>query len=229
MTMTTTNYGIQGSVTAAAGSPDAQPTGHDLPTTALLPEPALAGLCDGSMAALAMLLTKADQQDRTESRQIEDTADQAASRDDSDRVAQLQAKASADESQALVTGIAGMVGGACMAVGACLPSASALNQNVGCDATVSHGFDWNGALNTVGKELPDGGQVVSGQYRGAGDRAEADAAKFEAQAQADIRRYGQAHEDAQAANESIQKVEQFLNNVQQTENATRLTAATYRA
>jgi hypothetical protein len=227
MTMTAMNYLIHGSVPAAAVSPDAQPTGHDLQMTALLPEPALGGLGDGSMAALAMLLTKADQQDRTESRQLEDAADQAASRDDSDRVAQLQAKASADETQAMVSGIAGIAGGACMLAGAAFPSGSALNQNVGCEGTVS--YDWNGALNGVGKALPDSSQVLSGPYRGAGDRAEAEAAKFEAQAQADLRRYGQAHEDAQAANESIQKVEQFLNNVQQTENATRLTAATYRA
>lgn len=205
---TTTTYDVHAAGAPSEISTDVQRTEHDVQTTLLLPEPDLCGLCGDSIAALAMLLTKADQQDRTASRRIEDAADQAASREENDRVEQLQAKARADASESLATGLASIGEGVCMA-GATITDASIFNDA----AKGAHGI----------------GDLFASQAKGDLGRADAGAAKFEAQAQADIRRYGQAHEDAQAANESIQKVEQFLNNVQQTENATRLATATYRA
>ena len=178
----------------------------------LLPEPAACGLCDGSMTELSMLLTQADEQDRAASRQIETTADQAATREENDRVAQLRAKAGDDESQALASGIAGIAGGVLTASGALFDKDT--GGRLACEG--------------AGQGLPGAGQIIAGQYKAASDRADADAARFDAQAQADIRRGNQAHDDAQAANQSIQKVEQFLDQVQQTENATRLTAGTFR-
>jgi hypothetical protein len=195
--------------------------GSETDTGALLPEPAACGLCDGSMAQLAMLLTRADQQDRTTSRQIETAADQAATQQENQRVAEMRARAQADESQALASGIGDIAGGACMVGGGFFAPASSSNPS-------GHGFDWNAALNGGGKALPGAGQMIGGVFKGDADRAEADAARSEAQAQADLRRSSQAHEDTQAANQSIQRVEQFLDQVQQTQNATRLTAATFR-
>jgi septation ring formation regulator EzrA len=69
---------------------------------------------------------------------------------------------------------------------------------------------------------------VGALYRGNADSADASAARFDAEAQSDLRRYNEAQGDVQTANQAMQKVEQFLDQIQQTENATRLTAATFR-
>jgi hypothetical protein len=226
MIMTTsTTYGTQRTSTTDWAGPSSPGTsGDSLYPTALLPEPVPCGLCDGSMAALSMLLTQADEQDRAASRQIESAADQVATREENDRVSQLQAKAGADESQAVASGVAGIVGGALTVAGAFVsgpgPSSAASGS--------THSTDWHQLLSGLSGGAQGAGGVVAGLYKGASDRADAEAARYGAQAQADVRRYDRAHDDAQAANQSIQKVEQFLDQIQQTENATRLTAATYR-
>jgi hypothetical protein len=231
MTMTTTTTALYAAQRASVDTPTLNPPdtrGTDPGSPDLLPEPAPCGLCDGSIAQLAMLLTEADEQDRTASRQIEDVADQAASQDENDRVVQMRAKASADENQAFASGLGDIAGGACMVGGAVFTPGSGSQGGLSESPDTSHGIDWSGALNGGGKALPGVGQIVAGQYKGAADRADADAARFDAQAQADIRRYNQAESDAQAANASMQRVEQFLDQIQQTENATRLSAASYR-
>jgi hypothetical protein len=222
MTLTTsTNYANatqRSSTLAAMGDTPQDAGGADAGSAALLPAPAACGLCDGSIAELSMLLTKADEQDRTASRQLETIADQAATREANDRVAQMQAKASADESQGLAAGVAGIAGGALSVMGAFVSMPSAPD---GAGA-------WRQILSGVAGAAPKVGDLVASQYKGIADRADVDASRSDAQSQADIRRYNQAHEDAQAADQSMQKVEQFLDQVQQTENASRLTAATYR-
>src|SRR5258708_5073285 len=164
------------------------------------------------IAQLGMLLTRADEQDRVAARQIEDAADRAAAQDAENRVAQLEAKADADRNQALVTGSFTIAGGMCTAAGAFFPKDTAGRQVVDGSAEGMKGL----------------GQMLGGLYRGDADRADADAARFEAQAQSDARRSDHAQGDEHAANESLQKTEQFLDQIQQTENATRLAAATYR-
>ena len=228
MTMTTnTNYATQRTSLVAAMGPSAEdrPDG-DGGSTALLPEPGASGLCDGSLAQLSMLLTQADEQDRAASRQIETTADQAATREENERVAQLQTKARDDESQAVASGVAGIAGGAITVVGAFVGGPSA--SNAAGASSAGQSTDWHQVLSGVGAAAPKVGDLVAGQFKGDADNADASAARFDAEAQSDLRRYNEAHDDAQAANQSMQKVQQFLDQVQQTENATRLAAATLR-
>jgi hypothetical protein len=216
-----TNPRVNPTLTSAAPALDgSSAAGSAIPSApALLPDPAPFDLSDGSMAALAMLLTKADAQDRGEARRIEGAADQAAARDDAAQVAQMRDKIGADWGQALATGIAEGVGGACS-----IGSAFVAPPTPG-DAS----FNAHTALEGAGQASSAIGTIVSGSYKADAQGDDAAAAEAESRSQADIRRYGQAHEDAQAADASIQKVAQFLEQVQQTQNATQLTAATFRA
>jgi hypothetical protein len=168
------------------------------------------------IAQLGVLFTQADERDRVTARQIEDAADQAAAQDAENRVAQLQAKADADRSQSLVTGSFTIAGGLCTAGGAFFA------RDCPRDIAVRQG------LNGSAESMRGLGEMLGGLYRGDADRADADAARFEAQTQADGRRFDRAQGDERAANESIQKVEQFVDQIQQTENATRLATTTYR-
>jgi hypothetical protein len=169
----------------------------------------LCGVGDGAVMQLAKLLTQADQQDRSAARQVEDAADQAAMQNANERVAELHRKADADRDGALAAGIGGIAAGLCTAA----PAA--------CEAS-----RWlAGAANVAEKS----GELVGGLYKGESGHADAVAAKFQALSEADIRRFNQAHEDMQGANASIQKVEQWVEQTQQTQNATLLAAATYRA
>jgi hypothetical protein len=177
---------------------------------------------------LAVLLVRADEQDRTSARQIEDAAEEAATKDANDRVAQIRSKADAERDGAFASGIAEIAGGA-FAVGAAFFPAANDGDHCSQPSAADRRFDWNAALNGCAKALPGVGTMFGGQYKGVADRDDADAARFEAQSQADIRRYDRAQSDAQAADQSIQRVEQFLEQTQQTENATRLAAATFRA
>jgi len=177
---------------------------------------------------LAILLTRVDEQDRTSARQIEDAADQAAMRDANDRVEHLLAKADADRDSALATGIGDMAGGACM-VGSAFVPATGSSGSGSLESSVSNRtIDWNAALNGGGKALPGVGEVIGGECRADAERDDGDAARLEAQAQADIRRYDRAQRDEQAADEAMQKVEQFVDQTQTSENAARLVAATFR-
>jgi hypothetical protein len=176
-------------------------------------------LTPGSVEALASLLTQVDEQDRSSTRVLEQKADHAATLEDNQRVEEMRQKADDDESQAWANGLCGIAGGALTAGSAFVSSPPA----------GSKGPNWVTALQGAGKAVPDIGTIVAGGFKAAVDRDDANAAQFEDQAQADLRRYGEAHDDLQSANESIQKVQQFLDQVLQTENASRLVAAGYRA
>jgi hypothetical protein len=188
-------------------------------SSSLLPEPACSGLAPGSVAALAALLTEVDQQDRTSAREIQQTTDQAAMHEEDQRVQAMRQKANDDESQALVSGIAGIAGGA-LAVGSAFVSAPAQGSSAP---------NWGTALQGAGKAAPDVGTILAASYKASADRDDADATHFEVEADADLRSYAEAGDDAQSANDSLQKVRAFLDQMQQTENATRLAAAGYRA
>jgi hypothetical protein len=229
---TTPTHGLQATAAPEAPAPASPRSGGDPDAVALLPPPAGTALSGDSMAQLAQLLTQADEQDRTSSRQIESLADRAATQQENDRVAQLRMKADDDGGQALAGGIAGIVGGSLTVVGAFVPAAGA-SASASATPTATTGaaptkMDWHELLSGASAAAPNVGGIVAGQYKAESDRTDADAAAADAHAQADIRRFDQAHSDAQAASDSIQKVEQFLDQVQQTENAARLTAATLR-
>src|SRR5579864_8873246 len=176
------------------------------------------------MSDLAALLARADEQDRAESRQIEAAADHAAMQEEEERVAQLEAKASADECQGLSEGIGDIAGGLCTLGSAFVPS-PATAGGAGGDA----GFHWGTALGSGGTIFQGTGKAVAAGFKAAADGADANAARFDAEAQADVRRYDEAHEATQAADQSLEKVEQFVEQIQQADDASRLAAATYRA
>jgi hypothetical protein len=90
-------------------------------------------------------------------------------------------------------------------------------------------FDWRGAFDGASKTLPNVGVILSGSFKASGDRDDANAAGLEAHAQAELRAYGEAHDDAQAADGAIEKVTQLLDQIEQITNATRLAAASGRA
>jgi len=166
-----------------------------------------------------MLLTELDERDRAGAREIQQATDQAATREEDQRVQSMRQKADDDESQGLASGLAGIAGGA-LTVGSAFMSAPSQG---------SSGPNWGGVLQGVGKVAPDIGTLVGAGYKAAADRDDADATHFEGEADADLRRYSEAGDDAQSANDSLQKVRAFLDQLQQTENATRLAAAGYRA
>ncbi len=170
------------------------------------------------MAALAALLTRADEQDRTQARAIEQTADEAAMKEDDEQVDQMRQKADDDRNGAIWSGLGEVAGGA-MALTAAF---------VAPPASGTGGTDWHGALDAGSKAMPGVGTIAAGSCKADGDQADANAAQFAAQSQAGIRSFDEAHDEEQSANDSLQKVSQFLDQVQQTQNATRLSAATCR-
>jgi hypothetical protein len=177
---------------------------------------------------LGILLTRADEQDRTSALQMENAADQAAMRDANDRVAQLRAKADADRDSALATGLGEIAEGACSVGAGFVPASNSSASGGSPSAGANHGMDWIATLGGGGKALRGVGDVIGGVSKGEADRDEAEAARFDAQAQADTRRYERAQSDEQATNEAMQKVEQFVDQTQQAQNAARLAAATFR-
>jgi hypothetical protein len=181
------------------------------------------------LGQLAIVLTRADEQDRAAARQIEDAADQAAMKDANERVSQLRAAADADEKTAFASGIADMAGSACSIGAAFLSAPTSPSSSTTVPSTAAPPTGWNAAFSAGGIALPAAGKLVAGVYKGEADRDNSEAARFEAQSQADNRRYDRAQSDEQAANDAIQKVEQFAEQAQQAENATLLAAATFRA
>ena len=184
----------------------------------LLPEP-FGELGRGSVASLAALIMQADQQDRTQSRALERTEDNAAVQDSNRQVAALRQKADDDRDSALANGIGEAASGALTMGSACFAPPSSTSQ----------GFSWNSGLQGAAKAAEGAGAIVSACKKGDAEQADASAAQYAATSQADVRAYDTARSDAQDADASMQKVEQFLQQYQQTENASKLTAATYHA
>jgi hypothetical protein len=160
------------------------------------------------MTALAALLVKADNKDRDTSRVIENAADKSAIDDATQHANALDDKANKEFDEALINGGAQMAGGVATAVAPFIKDAA-----------------WS-QVATSGKDaLPGLGAILSAGLKADSIRDDADGVKLDAQAQCSIRRFNTAHDDAQAATESIQKVEQFLQSVVQSENETRNAAA----
>lgn len=185
----------------------------------LLPEPTCSGLSCGSVASLAALITAVDEQDRSGARELQQTTDHLAMQEQEQRVQAMRQKADDDMSQAWASGLAGMASGA-LTIGSAFVNAPAQGSSSPC---------WGTALQGAAKAAPDIGALFAAGYKVAADRDDANAAHFEVEADADLRTYAEAGDDAQSANDSIQKVRDFLDQLQQTESATRLAAAGYRA
>ena len=174
----------------------------------LLPEPAPIG--SNSVVALAILMTKIDAQDKDQSTKVEDAANVAAAQESAQRVQSMRDKATQDADGALASGIGQMAGGAL--------------EIAGAGFTDTKGLDAHDLLTGMGKAAPGAGSIVAGGFKAAGDNDDASAAQAEAASQAEIRRYTSAQTDAQAAADSISKVEQYLQGTLQTEAAARLAA-----
>ena len=194
----------------AAGALAGQPSDSGTETGTLLPEPAPLPMGPMSMTTLAQLLTRADCQDRTAARRMQDAADSDAMKAESQRVTQMMDKANQDSSQALATGLGDIAGGALVATSGFLPSGST---------------SWRLVAEGAGKVMPGIGTIVAGGYKAEADRDDGRAAMSEAQAQIAIRRYEGARSDAQAASDSIRKVQDLLQAIQQTTGESRSAAA----
>jgi hypothetical protein len=186
-------------------------TGSTLGTeaTSLLPEPAPIG--SNSVVALAILMTKIDQQDKDQSTKVEDVANVAAAQEDAQRVQSMRDKATQDADGAWASGLGQVAGGALEIAGAGFTDTKSV-------------IDAHDVLTGIGKAAPGAGTIVAGGFKAGADNDDANAAQAEAAAQAEIRRYTSAQTDAQAAADSISKVEQYLQSTLQTEAAARLAA-----
>jgi hypothetical protein len=219
--MTTTST-VQGTLSLGAAAPVDAPPGDLGPDgSSLLPEPAPLSISADSMTALAQLLTQADNQDRTAAREREDAADSAAMNDESQRVAQMMGKADQDSSQALATGIGDIAGGALIATAGFVSDGSAASGG----AKSSAGTNWRLVAEGAGRAMPGIGTIVGGQFKAEADRDDARAAMLEAQAQMALRRYDAERDEAQAAGDSIGKVQDLLKSLQQTTSDSRSAAA----
>jgi hypothetical protein len=218
MTTIQTTQGIRSIQTTTTASPD---TG-DTSQATLLPEPMPVALGGDSMTALAALITQADQQDSAAARKLQDQADSAAVTQENQRVAQLMDKANQDEAQGLATGIGDIAGGVATGVGGCLSDGTGADAKAADGAT---GTSFRAIADGVGKAMPGIGTIVASGFRAESDRDDARADGFEAGAQMALRRYDEAHGAEQAADASVQKVAQFLQSLQQTENDSRSAAA----
>jgi hypothetical protein len=207
----TTSHGAIAAADSAAPPAGMTRDASDASAGALLPAPVSLGYGDSAMVELAMLLTQVDAQDRKASRQTEDAADQVAAQEENARVDEMRKKADDDEAEGIAKGIGDMVSGACGIVG------GAIGDTAGK------------IIDAAGKGASGGGELASALFNGNADREDAEAAADDAQAQAALRRSSEAHEDAQAANAAIDKVEQAFDQAMQTQNATRLAAVTVRA
>ena len=215
MTMVSAANGPSAANQATTTSSAATTSADEAP---LLPEPS-GSLGGDSVASLAALIMQADQQDRTQARTLERTEDNAAPQDSNRQVAALRQKADDDRDSALATGIGDFASGGLTMGSACFAPPSPTSQ----------GFNWNAGLQGAAKAAEGAGTIVSACKKDDAEQADATAAQYAAASQADARAYDSARSDAQEADDSMQKVEQFLQQYQQTENASKLTAVSYRA
>ncbi len=205
-------------VTAADTTDPSSPTSLD--GTSLMPAPGLFGGED-AMTALAALLVQADNKDRETSRVIEDSADKAALDDATQHANALYDKANQEAHEAFVSGGFQIAGGLASSASAFLSDGTAVQEG----KSVTGGTNWRAALGGLGQASPGMGTLLSAGYKADAIKDDAQGVTLDAQAQCAIRRFNVAHDDEQSATESIQKVEQFLQSVVQSQNETRNAAA----
>jgi hypothetical protein len=179
------------------------PTSDD---SSLLPQPVCLG--GDAITQLAVLMTQCGVEDQKNSTACEDAANQAAAKDDAARVAQMMDKANQDWDGALASGLGDIAGGALGIAGAAVSSPEA-----------------SGVLSNSGKVMPGFGTIVAGGFKSAGDQDDARTAEYQAASDMDVRAYDEAQSNVQSASDQIQKVEQYLQQLLQTQNDTRLKAA----
>jgi hypothetical protein len=180
--------------------------------SSVMPEPTAFG--GNTVTELAILMTKADEQDEQNASIQQDQADAAMAQDDANRVQAMRDKANQDLYQGLASGIADMAGGVLALAGACCEPSSATGSKAVPDA-----------LGAGGKMASALGPITSAPFKKNADNDDATAAQDQAAADTDKRSYDAAQSQAQSAQDSIQKVEQYLQAILQTQEATSLKAA----
>jgi hypothetical protein len=185
-----------------------------------MPPPGLFGGED-AMTALAALLVKADNKDRDTSRLIEDAADKSALDYANQHADALRDKANKELVESGINGAFQIAGGVATAVSAFVPDGTAVQGG----KSVTVGTDWRTVVGSGKDVLPGLGTILSAPFKADSIKDDAAGVTLDAQSQCAIRRFNTAHDDSQAAAESIQKVEQFLQSVVQSENETRNAAA----
>ena len=194
-----------GAVDAGSGGSS---TGPD--SISLLPEPACFG--GNTVIELAMLITQVNAQDRDNETKREDAADVAAAADSNARVDAMRRKADDDFSAGLASGL-GQIGAGGLAI-----------------AGAFVGDNTTGHVLTASKDIASGaGTIVSAGYKASADRDDADAAKYSALADADVRVYNRADDGAKSAAQAIQQVEQYLASILSAQATTASAATGYRA
>lgn len=196
--------GVQSVSEAGAGSSASAPR----EAGSLLPDPA--HMASNSVVALAILMTRADQQEKSDQTKVENASNVAAAQEDASRVQALRDKASQDDSAGWASGLSDIAAGALAISGAAF--------------TDTKGLDTHDILTGISKAAPGAGSIVAAGYKAGADQDDATAAQAEAASQAEIRRYAAAQTAQQAAADSISKVAQYLDTTLQTEAATRLAA-----
>lgn len=210
---TITEVGPSNAVYEIAPTTGSSTSSGGLATSSLLPEPMC--LSGNLVTQLAMLMTRCDLQDQINSTNVQDAADKASDQDEAARVQQMMDKADQDFGQALVTGIGDAIGGGLAIAGAVVPGGS----------TDAVGRGWAGVLSGAAKVAPGLGTITSAQFKANGDRDDAQATKYQAASDADVRMYNQAQSRAQAAAAAIATLEETLQGILQTQEATNLKAA----
>jgi hypothetical protein len=167
------------------------------------------------MLALAELLTRADQSDRANARRTESIANQAEAQQDAARVAAMKDKANQDLYGAIAQGAGDIAGGVStgLVAGVDKPDES----------------KWDETFRGGSQAFPGVGHIVAAVPKSAADNDDAAAAQAQAGSAVDERLSKQAHEDAQNATDSLKKVEEFLQAVNQSKNAAEQAAASFRA
>jgi hypothetical protein len=212
MSSSTTNVGQASGVSGVAPIVAANASPSVDATSSLLPEPACFG--GSTVTQLAMLMTQVDQQDQRNASLSQDDADKAIEQADAQHVQDLRDKAGHDLAQAVSTGLGEIADGGLSLAGAVVKTSS---------DGATHGP--SAALAAGGKMAQGGGTIVAGVFRADGDRDDAKAAEDKAAADSAQRRYDRAKSASDSASDSIQKVEQFLQGILQTQAATTLKAA----
>ncbi len=200
----------------------AKPTSDGTKTPPLVPPPCSELPAGGDeMMALAELIARADQSDRKDARRNEDIANQAEAARDADRVNAMLDKAQQDFWAAVAQGAGEIVGGACTATAGFVgdpaakprdPAAKQYDFFIGC-----------------GKAAPGIGNIAAAFPKKDAEKDDATAARDQAASSVDERLSREAHEDAQNALDSLKKLEEFLQAVQQSKNAAEQAAASFRA
>lgn len=179
-------------------------------------------LCDGSvpgagdsLAELAMLLTKADQDEVREAHQREASEEAAQRAEERAKVDEMQARADDSEIGGWVDGVA--------AIGSGVGDLGAANLEP------HPGLDRQDVMVALKAGSSAAGKAVTADYKAAGERHDARASEHASRAGWAERLGRHAEEDAAAAKDSAKKVAEVVKEIRASERDAMIAVATFRA